>query len=72
MNRTADLFAGAHAPIHFVDESAANHLEQDNPRAGVEDLLACRAIALILHIRGGGRTLPVHANTEIIGYIEVP
>ena len=63
MNRTADLFAGAHAPIHFVDESAANHIEQNNPRAGVQDLLACRAIALILHIRSCRGTLSVYTNT---------
>ena len=70
-NRDADLFAGAHAPVHLVDEPSADHLEQNNPRTRVEDLLAGRAIALVLHVRSGGRTLPVHAYTEIRGYVEI-
>lgn len=65
------LFTSADAPVHFIDESPTDHLEQDKASARVKNLLIGRAIAFILHICMGTGALPVDTDAKDIRCINL-
>ena len=67
------LLSRANTPIDFLHESPPNHLVQDDSRPRVQNLLICRSIALILHIRMCTWSFPIDAGTEThtVGFIDV-
>jgi hypothetical protein len=39
LEKYIDLFTSANASIHLMDQSASDHLEEDDPCSGIQDLL---------------------------------
>lgn len=65
------LLPGAHAAIDLMDQATANHLEQYDASAGIEHLLVCRAVRLVLHVRVRAGTLSINTYTHHVGYIDL-
>ena len=64
------LFTRADASVHLVYEPPADHLEQDDPRARVQDLFARRPVRFVLHVRERAWTLPVHAHAHAVRHVD--
>ena len=47
-----------------MDQTTTNHLEKYDSGAGVQNLLVCRAVGLVLHvrIRAGSLSIDTHAH----------
>lgn len=60
------FFTCTHAAIYFVNKASSDHLEQDQARAWIEDLLVRSAVTFILQVRMRARPFPINANTHDI------